>query len=74
MLKKIEVTSNHTDTRGTTTIDYSYQYDSNGFPTVQKGDLKSETYRSEPTQFGVPLIIKSPINKSFEKTMNYSCE
>lgn len=73
MIKNIQITSDHPDTQGTTTIDYSYTFDSEGYPVSQKGNLKSTTYRSEPTQFGVPILITTPVDKSFDITLNYSC-
>lgn len=73
MIKNIQITSNHPETQGDTTIDYSYTFDSEGYPVSQKGNLKSTTYRSEPTQFGVPILITTPVEKSFDITLNYSC-
>lgn len=73
MLKNIEIIAHRYSTRDTTTIDYSYDYDTDGFPTVQRGNYKNVTRRYVPTEFGTPMLLVTPANTTFESTVNFSC-
>lgn len=74
MLKNIEIIAHRYATRDTTTIDYSYDYDTDGFPKVQSGNYKNVTRRYVPTEFGTPMLLVTPTTNSFESTMNISCD
>lgn len=74
MLKDVRINSDLSNLQAETSIDYSYTYDNEGYPTVQKGILATKVYSSVPTQFGVPLITTSDYNNPFEKTVNYFCD
>jgi hypothetical protein len=73
MLKNIEIIAYRYNTRDTTNIDYSYDYDAEGFPTVQRGNYKNVTRRYVPTPFGGSVFLVTPRNTSFVKTINFSC-
>ncbi|RYY58262.1 MAG: hypothetical protein EOO05_16985 [Chitinophagaceae bacterium] len=73
MLKNVQIIAHRYNTQDTTNIDYSYQYDADGFPTTQNGSYKGVTRRYEPTPFGVPVLLVTPHENSFERTMNFSC-
>jgi|SRR6186713_698682 len=73
-LKNIEVIAYRYNTSDTTHINYEYEYDKDGLPTLQKGGSTHIIRRSEPTPFGAPIIIETPYNTSFTKTMYYSCQ
>ena len=73
MLKNIEIIAHRYNTSDTTTIDYSYEYDSDGFPTVQKGVYNNLTRRYVPTPFGGLVLLVTPRNNSFERTINFYC-
>lgn len=73
MLKNIEIIAHRYNTSDTSNIDYSYEYDTDGFPTLQKGTYKNVTRRNVPSQFGAPELLVTPHNNSFEKTMSFNC-
>ncbi|RZK23421.1 MAG: hypothetical protein EOO43_08485 [Flavobacterium sp.] len=73
MLKNIEIIAHRYNAKDTTNIVFSYEYDTDGFPTVQKGSYKNVTRRYEPSPFGVPILLVTPHENSFEKTMNFDC-
>ncbi|MEO7214598.1 MAG: hypothetical protein ABIX36_17460, partial [Mucilaginibacter sp.] len=74
MLKNISIVAHRYNTSDTTNIDYSYEYDTDGFPTVQKGTFDNVTRRYVPSPFGVPELLVTPNNGFFEKTMNFYCD
>jgi len=73
MLKNIEIIAHRYATSDTTNIDYSYEYDTDGFPTVQKGNYKNVTRRYVPTPFGGAVLLVTPHDNADERTMNFSC-
>jgi len=73
MLKNIEIIAHRYSTRDTTHIDYSYDYDTDGFPTKQRGNYKNITRRYVPGPFGGSVLLVTPVNNSFESTVNFSC-
>lgn len=73
MLKNIQIIAHRYGTRDTTNVDYSYEYDSTGYPTLQRGLYKNVTRRYVPTPFGGTVLLVTPNNKSFEKSINFSC-
>lgn len=73
MLKNIEIIAHRYNTRDTANIDYSYDYDAEGFPTVQRGSYKNIIRRYVPTPFGGSVFLVTPVNKSEIRTINFSC-
>ncbi len=73
MLKNVEIIAHRYTTRDTAKIDYSYEYDADGYPTVQRGTYKNVIRRYVPNPFGGSDLIVSPVNNSFESTMTFSC-
>ncbi|AYM99274.1 hypothetical protein [Chryseobacterium sp. 3008163] len=73
MLKNIEVIAHRYNTSDTTNINYSYEYDNDGFPTWQKGIFKNITRRYVPTPFGGSILLTTPHNSTFESTLKLSC-
>jgi hypothetical protein len=73
MLKNIEIVAHRYTTRDTTKIDYSYEYDTDGFPTIQRGSYKNVKLRYVPTPFGGSVLLVTPIENSFESSMNFLC-
>ncbi|MEO8533711.1 MAG: hypothetical protein ABI441_08170 [Flavobacterium sp.] len=75
MLKNIEIIAYRYNTRDTTNIDYTYEYDADGFPTTQKGNFKNIIRRYESTPFGgAPILVTIPSTNSFEQTIGYFCD
>jgi len=74
MLKDVRINSDLSNLQAETSIDYSYTYDKEGYPTVQNGTLTTKVYSSVPTEFGAPLITTSDYKNPFEKTVNYFCD
>ena len=72
MLKNIHVVAHHY-VSDDTEINFSYEYDNNGFPTLQKGLTERVITRSEPTPFGVPTNVTSTFNPTSTATINYKC-
>lgn len=73
ILKNIEIIAHRYSTHDTTHIDYSYDYDTDGFPTAQSGNYKNVTRRYVPGPFGGSVLLVTPVNNSFESTVNFSC-
>ena len=73
MLKNIEIIAHRYTTQDTTNIDYSYNYDMDGYPTVQKGSYKNITRRNVPTPSGGLVPLVSPHTNGDETTMNFYC-
>ncbi|MFY0481969.1 hypothetical protein ACI6PS_05130 [Flavobacterium sp. PLA-1-15] len=73
MLKNIEIIAHRYSTSDTTHIDYSYEYDVDGFPRFQSGHYKNVTRRYVPGPFGGTALLVSPMNNSLESTVNFSC-
>ena len=73
MLKNIEIIAHRYSTSDTTRIDYSYDYDTDGFPTFQSGNYKNVTRRYVPSPFGGTVLLVSPTNNALESTVNFSC-
>ena len=71
--KRLEIIAHRYGTNDTTNIDYSYDYDTDGFPTVQKGTYNNVTRRYVPTPFGGLVRLVTPRNNSFERTRNFYC-
>lgn len=74
MVKNIEIIAHRYNTRDTANIDYSYDYDAEGFPTVQRGSYKNIIRRYVPTPFGGYALLVTPVNKSYIRTINFSCD
>lgn len=74
MLKNIEIIAYRYATRDTTNIHYSYDYDTDGFPTLQKGTFKNITRRYVPTPFGGSALLVTPHESAIERTINYLCK
>jgi hypothetical protein len=74
MLKNIRIIAFHNNARDTTNISYEYEYDSEGFPVLQKGLFQNIMRRYEQTPFGVPILITSPRKVSFNSTIGLYCE
>lgn len=73
MLKNIEIIAHRYSTSDTTNIDYSYDYDTDGFPTFQRGNYKNVTRRYVPTPAGGSVLLVTPTSNSLETTVNFSC-
>ena len=73
MLKNIEIIAHRYNTRDTANVDFSYDYDDEGFPTVQRGSYKNIIRRYVPTPFGGSAFLVTPLNKSDIRTINFSC-
>ena len=73
MLKNIEIIAHRYNTRDTSNIDFSYDYDDLGYPTVQRGSYKNIIRRYVPTPFGGSVFLVTPRNKSNITTINFSC-
>lgn len=73
MLKNIEIIAHRYNTRDTANIDFSYDYDAEGYPTVQRGSYKNIIRRYVPTPFGGSVFLVTPRNKSDIRTINFSC-
>ncbi|RZK03279.1 MAG: hypothetical protein EOO46_17995 [Flavobacterium sp.] len=73
MLKDIEIIAYRYSTSDTTHIDYSYEYDADGFPRFQRGNYRNVTRRYVPDPFGGSALLISPTNNSLESTVNFSC-
>jgi uncharacterized protein (DUF2141 family) len=73
MLKNIEIIAHRYATRDTTNIDYTYDYDTDGFPTSQKGIYKNITRRYVPTPFGGSALLVTPHGNTIEGTINFYC-
>ncbi|MDR6968230.1 hypothetical protein J2X31_002247 [Flavobacterium arsenatis] len=73
MLKNIEIIAYRYSTQDTTHIDYSYDYDTDGFPTVQRGNYENVTRRYVPTPFGGTVLLVTPTTNALESTVNFSC-
>ena len=73
MLKNIEIISHRYSTSDTTQIDYSYEYDTDGFPTFHKGRYKNVTRRNVPTPFGGFALLVTPTSNALETTVTFSC-
>ena len=74
MLQNIEIIAHRYNARDTSHIEYSYEYDTDGFPTVQKGIYKNVTRRYVPTPFGGSVFLVTPYDNSFLRTMNFNCD
>ncbi|KIQ20150.1 hypothetical protein RT99_13765 [Flavobacterium sp. MEB061] len=73
MLKNIEIIAYRYNTRDTTKIDYSYDYDAEGFPTVQRVNYENTTRRYVSTPFGGSVFLVTPSNNYVLKSLNFSC-
>jgi hypothetical protein len=74
ILKNIQIIAQRYKTRDTTSIDYNYEYDADGFPTFEKGALKNTTRRTFNTSLGVPATVTTPHSNSFNYTIDYNCK
>ncbi|PIF34302.1 hypothetical protein CLU81_4940 [Flavobacterium sp. 9] len=74
MLKNIEIIAHRYGTRDTTNIDYTYEYDADGFPIFQKGVLKNITRRKSNGSFGVDIITTTPHNQTIKLGIEYKCK
>jgi len=73
MLKNIEIIAHRYNTNDTTNINYDYEYDTDGFPTTQKGTYKNVTRRYVATPSGGTVLFVTPRSNPFETTMNFYC-
>ena len=73
MLKNIEIIAYRYATQDTTKIDYSYEYDTDGFPTIQKGTYKNVTRRNVPSPFGGSVLLITPNDDADDRTINFLC-
>lgn len=73
MLKNIEIIAHRYATSDTTNIDYSYEYDIDGYPTLQRGNYSNVTRRYVPAPGGGSVLLVSPHNNTNESTMNFYC-
>lgn len=73
MLKNIEIIAHRYNTRDTANIDFSYDFDAEGFPTVQRSTYKNVIRRYVPTPFGGSVLLVTPRNKADIRTINFSC-
>lgn len=74
MLKNIEIIAHRYGTRDTTNIDYTYEYDADGFPTFQQGVLKNITRRKSNGPFGGQIITTTPHNQTVKLSIEYKCK
>lgn len=74
MLKNIEIIAHRYGTRDTTNIDYTYEYDADGFPTFQQGVLKNITRRKSNGPFGGEIITTTPHNQTIKLGIEYKCK
>ena len=73
MLKNVEIIAYRYATQDTTKIDYSYEYDMDGFPTLQKGTYKNVTRRYVPGPFGGSVLLVTPHDDADDRTINFLC-
>jgi len=73
MLKNVEIIAYRYATQDTTKIDYSYEYDTDGFPTVQNGTYKNVTRRYVPAPFGGTVLLITPNDNADDRTINFLC-
>ncbi|MEO6548013.1 MAG: hypothetical protein ABIN94_08435 [Ferruginibacter sp.] len=73
MLKSIEIIAHRYGASDTTNIDYSYEFDTDGFPTIQKGTYQNIKRRYVPTPFGGVVFLVTPYDNYYERTMNFYC-
>lgn len=71
MLKNVEIVAHCYNTLDTTRIDYSYEYDADGLPTVHRGTYKNVTRRYVPTPFGGSVMLISSHNSADGRTMGF---
>ncbi|CAC9975461.1 hypothetical protein [Flavobacterium panici] len=74
MLKNIEIIAHRYGTRDTMNIDYSYEYDADGFPTFEKAVLKNITRRKSNGLFGAEIITTTPHNQTVKLSIEYKCK
>lgn len=74
MLKNIEIIAHRYGTRDTTNIDYTYEYDTDGFPIFEKAVLKNITRRKSNGLFGGEIITTTPHNQTVKLNIEYKCE
>ncbi|MFP9099115.1 hypothetical protein ACLI09_08680 [Flavobacterium sp. RHBU_24] len=73
MLKNIEIIAHRYGTSDTTNINYSYEYDTDGFPTVQRGTYNNITRRYVAAPGGGSVLLVTPYSSDYESTMNFYC-
>lgn len=73
-LKNIQIIAHRYSTKDTTNIDYSHEYDADGFPTYVKGALKNTVRRKYTSSFGAPTTTTTTHSNSFQMTIDYKCD
>lgn len=73
ILKHIKGTAQRYNTTDDTDVDYTYEYDSNGFVSAQNGQSHNAITKSEPSPFGVPVLVTSRSDLTSVFTIEYLC-
>lgn len=73
ILKHIKVTAQRYHTTDDTDVDYTYEYDADGFFTHQNGKSIDLITRTEPTPFGGPALVIEHNDFSSAFTIGYLC-
>ena len=74
MLKNIEIVAYRYATSDTTNLDYSYEYNADGFPTFQRTAFRNVIRRYVPTPFGGSVLLVTPTINAIDGTVNFSCD
>ena len=73
MLKNIEIIAQRYATSDTTHLDYSYEYNADGFPTFQSAAYRNVIRRYVPTPFGGSVLLVTPTSNAIQGTVSFSC-
>lgn len=74
ILKNVQIIAQRYNTKDTTKIDYTHEYDADGYPTYAKGALKNTIRSKYTSSFGAPTTTTTPHSNSFQMTIDYKCE